>query len=374
MKAPALVVAFSFLCLCSCSGPEAQQAAARNDDPPPLKELRVEPVGKMMTSLDEVTAPGKVELDPGRLSKLTLAMPGRVAEVLVSLGSAVDRGMPVIRLDSPDTGTAVSSYRQAQAKTLQSKSSVAKAEADLSREQDLLSHGAVAEKDVLSARASLVQAQSDLAQANAAEEEAAEKLRIFGIDSGGKHTNRVVLNAPVSGKVLDLNVVAGEYRTDTSAPLMTIADLSTVFMTADVPEQYVRLVKAGDEVKLKLDAYPGETFRGRVFRVADTVDATTRTIKVRIKLQNASERFRPDMFGQMAIAGPAIAAISVPAASLVQTPERALVYRESGPGKYEPVTVTTGQTTDGRVAILSGLAEGDRVVTDGAMLLRAGSR
>ena len=81
--------------------------------------------------------------------------------------------------------------------------------------------------------------------------------------------------APVSGKVLDLTVAAGEYRNDTSAPVMTIADLSTVYISADVPETSIRMVHVGQQVSIKLDAYPDEKVVARVARVGDAVDPTT---------------------------------------------------------------------------------------------------
>ena len=108
--------------------------------------------------------------------------------------------------------------------------------------------------------------------------------------------------------------------------------------------------------------------------VRDVVGILKLTFALMLLIGIERERFRPDMFGQLAIAGPNVSLVSVPATSLVQTPEQTLVYRESSPGKYEPVPVKTGKQSDGQVAILSGLRKGDRVVTDGAMLLRAGTK
>jgi cobalt-zinc-cadmium efflux system membrane fusion protein len=337
------------------------------------KQIRVEPVRVVRAPVEQVLAPGKIEVNPGALSKVALPLAGRVTRVLVQVGDYVQQGTPLVILDSPDTGTTVSNYQQALAKIVQAKSEVAKAEADLSRVQDLLSHGAVAEKDVLSARAALTQAQSDLAQANAAEEEGARKLKIFGIDGNGKN-DQILVPAPVSGKVLELGVVAGEYRNDTSAPVMTIADLSTIFMTADVPETSIRLIQPGQQVRMKLDAYPTETFTGRVHRIGDTVDPATRTIRVRVALNNPKEQFRPDMFGQLEISGPVREMMSVPRGAVVQTSETPVIYRERGPGHYERVPVTLGDRLGDYVLVLSGLTKSDRVVIDGPILARSMSQ
>lgn len=376
---PSIVVATVAL-LASCGGsdskadekkgagvPEAKPAAA-ND-----AQIRVEPVRMVMAPAEQVIVPGKIEVNPSSLSKVAIPLPGRVTKVLVAVGDSVQKGKPLLILNSPETGTAVSNYQQAVAKVVQSKSGVAKAEADLAREQDLYAHGAVAEKEVLSTKAQLTQAQSELAQSNAAQDEAMRKLRIFGIEPNSKD-DQVVVDAPVSGKVLDLSVVAGEYRNDVSAPVMTIADLSTIFMTADVPESSIRLIDVGDQVEMQLNAYPGEKFTGRVKQVADTVDPATRTVRVRVVLNNLKERFRPEMFGQLQISGPTKEMASVPVGAVIQTPSEQIVYRETSGKQFEPVTVKTGQRIEDRLIILSGLDAHSRIVVDGPMLVRGNSQ
>ncbi len=125
---------------------------------------------------------------------------------------------------------------------------------------------------------------------------------------------------------------------------------------------------------MKLDAYPGEKFTGRVDRLADTVDPSTRTVRVRVVLNNAGGKFRPEMFGQLQISGPVRQMVSIPLGAVVQTPSDQIVYRETSPGQYEPVPVKTGERMDDRLIILSGLAAGNRIVVDGPMLVRSNSR
>jgi len=110
---------------------------------------------------------------------------------------------------------------------------------------------------------------------------------------------QVTVRSPLSGKVLDLSVVTGEYRNDTSAPVMTIADLSTVWVSSQVPETYIRFIQPHEKVEISLVAYPDETFEGRVLQIADTVDPQTRTVKVHAELDNRNGRFRPEMFGSI---------------------------------------------------------------------------
>ena len=169
---------------------------------------------------------------------------------------------------------------------------------------------------------------------------------------------------------MDTTVVAGEYRNDTSAPLMTIADLSSVFMTADVPETQVRLVQAGTDIEVTLAAYPGETFHAKVSRVADAVDPQTRTVKVRSVVPNPHERLRPEMFGQIHYAANFQTVPVIPITAVIHDDDRTQVFREDGRGRFRAVPVVLGTKTRDTVAVTRGIQAGDRVVVDGAMLLQ----
>src|SRR5262245_1713874 len=338
-------------------------------DSPQLKRLRIGEVGTEQVPLEEVVVPGKIEANPARISRVALPVAGRVKQVMVTIGDAVSQGQTVIALDSPEIGAALSAYRQAQARVTQAKASQAKAEADLNRIKDLFDNRAVAQKEVISAETTLAQAKSDVAQAEAALQEAQKKLQIFGLQSD-QAIQDILVRAPVSGKVLEISVAAGEYRNDTSAPVMTIADLSTVFMAADVPEDRIRYIHQAEQMEINLGAYPGEIFRGQVKRISDTVDPQTRTIKVRAELQNPAGRLRPEMFGEIRHKLGLRDMPVVPAGAIVQGEQRNIVYRENAPGVFEPVEITFGRREDDRVPILSGIKAGDRIVTDGPMLLR----
>lgn len=183
-------------------------------------------------------------------------------------------------------------------------------------------------------------------------------------------TTEVPVRAPISGKVLELTVAPGEYRPDTSAPLFTVADLSTVWITADVPESQIRKVNKGEYIQVELTAYPDERFRGRVTRIADLVDAETRTIKVQAQIVNPGGRLRPEMYGQIRHSHGTARKPAVPAGAVVQKGGRAIVLKEEAPGRFRECAITVGARQGDRIAIDGGLAAGDRIVVDGAMLLR----
>lgn len=344
--------------------------AVLGPDSPQLAQIRTAAVATLPVPGTSVNAPGKVEANVNRQSHVVLPVAGRVTKVLVKIGDYVRQGQPLLTLESADIDAAVSSYQQSQAGITQAKSALAKAQMDLDREKDLFDHGAVPRKEVLNAEAILVQAQAAVEQAQAAAQQALRRVQILGVGTGtfGQH---VTLHAPIAGKVLEMSVVQGEFRNDLSAPLLTIADLSSVWVTSDVPETAIRLIRTGEAVAIELAAYPGETFRGRVALIGDMVDPQTRTVKVRAELANPDGRLKPEMFGQMQLAAPDAPRPTVPAAALISAEGQTLVWRERSKGNFERVAVKTGPQVGDRVAVLEGLQTGDRVVVDGVMLLAA---
>jgi cobalt-zinc-cadmium efflux system membrane fusion protein len=319
----------------------------------------------------EIIAPGKIEANPTKVSKIVLPVTGRVGQVLVSLGDTVKQGQAVVTVDSPDGASAMSAYRQAEANVAQSKAGVAKADADLQRTRDLYANRAAAQKEVLAAETVLTQSQAALTQAQAAQEEALKRLEVLGFTTGSGINQLVTIRSSVSGKVIDITAVSGEYHTDMSTPVLTVADLSTVWVAADVPEDQVRFAKVGNPVHITINAYPGEVFEGRVMRIGDVVDPQTRTVKVRAQLANPNGRFRPEMFAQLREQQGSIELPVVPRTALIENQGKTVVYIERSRGDFEEVPVQVAWQGADRVAIRSGLRAGDHVVVAGGMLLRS---
>jgi cobalt-zinc-cadmium efflux system membrane fusion protein len=334
-----------------------------------LKQITVEPVAVQELPTDETVTPGKLEANPNRISKLLLPVSGRVMSVLVKTGDAVQKDQPLLTVQSPDADAALSAYLSARAAETQAGVALTKAQADSEREADLYAHDAVAQKDVQAAVSALAQAQAAVEQARATREQALRRLTLLGLSTTAAD-QQVVVRAPLSGKVLDLSVVPGEFRNDTTTPVMTIADLSTVWVTSQVPETYIRFIHVGEPVAISLVAYPGETFRGRVSRVADTVDPQTRAVKVQAELDNRSGRLRPEMYGSIHHIQATANTPVVPAGAVVHSGEKTIVFVEVAAGRFEPREVAVGQRAGDVVRVIRGVVAGDKVVVDGAMLLQ----
>ncbi len=337
-------------------------------DSPQLKQIRIEQVGTAEVPENEVVAPGRIEFDVSKVGHVLLPVSGRVLQVLARLGDAVTAGQPLLTVDSPEADAVFSEFRQSQAAISQARSYLAKVKADHERAVGLFEHKALAKKEVLAAENELAQAQAALDQSEAASEHARRKIEILGL--GGKEPGQyVTVKAPLAGKVIDLSVTAGEYRNDLSTPVMTVADLSTVWVTSAVPENAIRLIDVGESIEVELVAYPGEIFEARVKRIADTLDPKTRTVQVRAELANPDGKFRPEMFGRIRHSHSKRTVPVVPTRAILRRGAETLLYVERGAGKFERVPVVIGPARGERLPVLTGIKAGDRVVVDGVMLL-----
>jgi|HubBroStandDraft_6_1064221.scaffolds.fasta_scaffold217568_2 cobalt-zinc-cadmium efflux system membrane fusion protein len=322
---------------------------------PVRSQLTIAPVG-IKDVRRNLTLPAVVEADPARLIKVLPPLSGRVMLLKVALGERVTAGQPLIVLESPDLAQAYADYDRAKVQltlTLQARD----------RQRGLAKIGGAAEKD-------LQQAETDYAGAVAELRRTEARLKQIGVDADTKSQARdVTVLAPMAGSIIDLEVAPGEYWNDPTQPLMTIADLNTVWVTASVPETDTTLVAKGQPVEVVLPAYPGEVFKGNVLFVSDVVDTDTRRTKVRIAFANPGMRLRPGMFANVTFFAPAQQVAIVPTSALVLKDDLTQVYVETAPWKFEARTVDLGFQQGDEVALKSGVKPGERVVVKGGVLL-----
>ncbi len=302
-------------------------------DAPELKQMKIESVREMPIPADELTAPARIEVNPNRVGHAVLPAPGRIVHVMVKMGDSVTRGQPVVSLESPTVAEAETSYMQADASVRQAELALNKADADLARLADLFDHQAVAQKEVMAARTTSALALTSLEQAKTGRNQSRRRLELLGLKAG-QLQQQITITAPVSGKVLAVSVVDGEFRNETDNPIVTIADLSRVWATSEVPESKIRYCRIGGTADLELIAYPHETFSARVTRIADTVDSETRTIKVSAELENTGGRLRPEMYGSLHYEYGTVSMPWVPEAAVFRMNEQDFVFVEQSPGHF----------------------------------------
>lgn len=193
------------------------------------------------------------------------------------------------------------------------------------------------------------------------------------IEQSGQVQRTITLRATASGVVVDKSVLSGQ-RIGSGDALYRVADLSTVWVDGEIYEQDLRAVRVGLAVTATFDAYPGESWQGRIAYVYPTVDPNTRTARVRVSLANPSLRLKPGMFATLRFAGtPRADALTVPRAAVLSTGERHIVFVRRGDGRLEPHLVQVGAQTDDRVEIVAGLDAGDTVVASATFLVDAES-
>jgi cobalt-zinc-cadmium efflux system membrane fusion protein len=274
----------------------------------------------------------------------------------------------LVELESADATEFESEQVKARAALDEKRSELAKADADRDRLRDLFAHDAVARKEVLDAETEYDRAEAATRQAEATLAESSRRLEILGLTPGNVD-QALVVRAPLAGKVIDLAVAPGVFWDDTNAPLMAVADLAVLWVTSSVPEANVAKIRVGESLEVHLSAVPDRVFEATVLRVADTVDPTSHTIEVRGELANPDGLLRPEMFGQIRHVDALAKIAVVPVDAVLQSEGAPYVYRVVSPGVFEPTPVELGVRREDRVAVLRGVAAGDSVVVDGAVLL-----
>ncbi len=338
----------------------ASQFIRQNDrvlipDGSPLRgQLTVASVGQKEIERN-LTLPAVVEADPSRLVKILPPLAGRITQLKVQLGQRVEQNQALAVLDSPDLQTAYADYGRDKVQLANSQ-----------RNRDRLRSigaGGIPQKDIQQAEADFLTAEAEFQRAEA-------RLRQIGVDPEATDTSRMVtILAPISGSVIDLTVAAGAYWNDATAPLMTLADLSSIWVTANVPEKDTPRIAQGQAVDVVLAAYPGETFKGQVLFVSDVLDAETRRTKVRIAFKNPGTRLKPGMFANATFFAPKQVVAVVPASALVLKDDASQVFVEVTPWTFEARPVEIGFQQDNQAIIRGGVTAGDRVIVKGGVLL-----
>ena len=189
----------------------------------------------------------------------------------------------------------------------------------------------------------------------------------------GRALGETTFLAPASGVIVEKSVVEG-MRITAGQRLFRLADLSSVWVEADVSERDLASVREGQAATVTLEAYPGEEFHGRVSYLYPSIAEQTRTLKVRLQLDNRRGRLRPGMYGTVIIAGPSADALVVPADAIVDSGTEQIVFVTSGDGYFDPRPVKAGRRLGNAVEILEGLAEGETIAAGATFFLDSESQ
>jgi len=318
-----------------------------------VEEVKPQALGETLT----VTA--TIRPDADRMAHVAARIEGRITSVPAKLGDKVRAGQTLALLDSVAVGEAHAAWVQAQAE-------LGIAEADFKRAEALNAEEIIPRKDYLRAKA-------DRDKAAAALRAAADRLRLLGGSpaASGTAVSAFAVTAPFAGTVIEKKATLGELASP-SEPLFRVADLSRVWIEADLPEAALAKVRVGANSKVTVPAYPGEVFSGRVGHIAASLAKDTRTVAARIEVANADGRLKPEMFATASIevAGDKRESISLPDPAIVLMDGKPTVFVYAQ-GAYETREVEPGERVGGHTVLKSGLVAGDQVVTSGTYALKA---
>jgi cobalt-zinc-cadmium efflux system membrane fusion protein len=282
--------------------------------------------------------------------------------VLVDTNRSVGAGTPLAQLRSTDLG-------RARAERLSAEARRDLARQALDRKQTLASERIVAQREVQEAEAAFRTADAEVRAATAS----IEALGVSDDDAqGSSDSSLFYLRSPIAGRVLERLAVLGQ-QAEPSARLFTIADLSRVWIVAQLFERDAVNVTVGSTAHVTVAALPGQEFDGRVALVGRQVDPGSRTVPVRIELPNSAGALRPGMSAsaRLEVAGQNRTILAVPAAALQRVGERWLAFVPTGQYEYEMRPVGRGRDLGNDVEAISGLTAGETVVVEGAFLLKA---
>jgi Cu(I)/Ag(I) efflux system membrane fusion protein len=341
----------------TATGKQAQTAPAAPETPAPsitISEEKRQLIGVRTTaaafrSLDkQIRTVGKVEVNETRLALVNTKITGWVKKLFVNFtGDRVVKGQPLLSIYSPDLVTAQEEYLLA----LRSRAT---------------GTGGIAEVEA-SQRSLIDSAKRRLLLWDITPEQIAE------LEKTGKEQTEMIIKAPLSGIVLEKMVFDGAYITS-GMNLYRIADLSTVWIIADVYEYEVPLVKIGQQARVTLPYSSGEVLHATVSFINPVLDPLTRTVKGRIAVQNPGLVLKPDMFVNVEIMTSSHARLVIPRSAVLDSGTRQIVYVEKEPGVFEMRQVKLGVRGETEVEVLKGIKKGELVVTSGNFLIDSESQ
>jgi membrane fusion protein, heavy metal efflux system len=322
--------------------------------------LEVVPVSAVIDAV--LRATGTIIYNQNQVSFVGPRAEGRVVGIETDLGRRVRVGDPLAVLESPELGEAEAGHEQA------------RAEVELARENYEREVGLF--EDGISSRKEMSEARADFRSKEGAFRAATARHRTLGAtdhsDDSVSLAGMYTLSAPIAGTVVEREVVLGEII-GVEDDIFTIADLTKLWIVLDIYDRDLSRVRAGLHVEIRTAAFRDRTFEGTLTYVGQVVDPTTRTVKARVEISNPERILRPGMFATAVVHGlESDGALAVPDQSIQEVDGSTVVFVPAGPGRFEIRDVTVGSAlSDDLATILSGLSEGERVVSRGSFYLKS---
>lgn len=339
----------------SSAGPSPAKTMQAPMTPMQLSPQRMQSIGVQTGTVEykqlnnNVRATGNVDIDQRLIAYVQVRFPGYIRQVFANaIYQYVRKGEPLFTIYSPDLVATQQEYLLAR------------------HDQKTLNASTV--DGVATGAASLTAAAEQRLQQWEIPQSELQKLK-----STGKPITDLTINSPVSGYITEYNALPNMY-VQPSTRLYTVADLSRVWVYAQVFQDDVGRLKPGDPVQITVDAYPGRVFHGRIDQILPQIDLATRTVRVRLVVQNPGLKLKPGMYVNCDLKAPLGRQLAIPSSAVLQTGTRSLVFLYKGGGYLQPKEVTLGPQADDYYAVLKGLKAHQRIVTSANFLIDSESQ
>lgn len=368
MNKAAIALLLSAVLVTACNQEHHRQAVTAPADP-----LLVQPPAELATQLkvalveqlpvaEVLRVAGRIDFDEQRLARIGATVTGRVTSIQAILGQEVKKGDVLAQINSAELSSAQLAYLKARAQHELHRRNVERAKS-------------LFEADVIGA-AELQRRESEYQISGAEFRAAADQLRVLGVSAvaldrlakSGAIDSVTPVVAGLSGVVVERKVASGQVVQPTDA-LFVVADLKRVWAVAQVPEQQVGQVRAGQSVSIEVPAIDHPKLVGKLVYVGQTIDPETRTVLVRTELENPDGHLKPAMLASMVIEAKPVERLVVPAGAVVREGDDDNVFVRVAGGGYRLTKLKLGPEQGGRRVVLSGLKGGENIVVDGAFHL-----
>ncbi|MCL1973792.1 MAG: efflux RND transporter periplasmic adaptor subunit [Bacteroidetes bacterium] len=327
-----------------------------NEHSPILRQIVVQKAHLQDFSAEFRTV-GTIRPVMGKWVEITPPFAGRIVKTSVRLGQKINAGALLFELSSSEFYEAAKTYF-----STQSENEVA--QLNYNRQKELAANGVASQKELEQAQSQAKIAQQEYQQAKAA-------LQVYHVDLATLqmgHPLRVV--SPVAGEVIKCDITLGGYAKEEGGPLAVVADLSSVWVVALVKEKYFGAIKQGDRVEVYTDAHPNKIHWGNIYYIGEILDPETRSLEVIVACDNSDKELKIGMFCETHFLSAPTKAIMLPSTAILQEQENDYVWVELAKGRYVRRKVETESAIhNDEVHIISGISEGETVVTEGGFFL-----
>lgn len=321
-----------------------------------LSQIKLSVVELVPYSKEVITA-GTVQPVPIQFAYIAPPFAGRVVKSYIKVGQQVKENAPLFDIVSPD-------FTNAQKEFFQAKSEKELAQKELKRKEDLLKNGVASQKEMEEAQSILQIAQKEYENAYSA-------LKVYHINAENMTLGQALtIRSPIAGDVIENNIVTGQYIKDDSAPIATVADLSNVWISAQVKEKDIRFIHKDDDMDIHIAAYPEKSLQGKVFHVEEAVDEDTRAIKVLSSVDNKDGLLKIGMYTTVHFTDKPVDFIQIPETALLQGEKNSYVFVRKAPDLFIKVPVEVEVSKNGMAIISKGLSNKDIIISEGGYYLK----